>query len=522
MAPRQAFLQREPRKPAPRPERRKKAGRPKRAAPRRAPAPQWRAAPKPKPLFNPPKPFSPKPFGRRAVKPVLKRYFMRKLLRFPLRLLPGLGWYFLAEDIADLFGSAQIKGISTSALIAAGFEKQWQSDGGVEPRVKYRIINSVNRTMTYTGPPATDPTFLYNQNGQVPTGDWPSDVPALPVTTPSNGFVDAISFQWLMLGPSQSFGARMGYREAWRRWHAVNNPGNVVIDLNDPAIPAVMPVPSIWELPYPMPGAPMPYPVAPPISRPANEPAPITYSPPVSRPWVKPSIDFDGRTGLGSHFQRPPRANEREKKKRLTSAQSRAWLRLLEATGGSFMEKDDIIAAMYKGLPWKLRRWKGKDGVWRDRDHTTTRRLSRLFGNLGRLDVGTALTEVAKNELGDAIHGRLGKALKDRTKQLAEQGLWSGSRGLGQGTPLESSWEETYKRLRAEAAAREPRRWYRSKDYDAAENRWVRRWKQRPVMQIPWYRFRSLYDRRLTNYANPRMPKVRPRYYYGPNSKPAK
>lgn len=522
MASRPAFLQREPRKPAVRPERRKKAGRPKRAAPRRVPAPQWRPAAKPaKPLFNPPKPFSPKPFGRRAAKPVLRRMLMRKLLRMPVRyLLPGLGWYFAAEDLGDFY--SWYTGIDQLSydLSASGFSKQWESDGGLDPRVKYRVVENYNSGMTYKGPPAPAPTYLYNVNGQVPTGDWPGPVPALAPAVPSNRFVDAYREQWLFLGPSQSFGARMGYREGWRRWTATDNPGAVVIDLNDPALPITVdgnPMPSIWELPYPYPGAVMPYPVAPPLSRPANDPAPITYSPPVQWPGRTPAIEIgpNGRVGTGTHFQRPPRADEREKKKRLTGEQARAWLRLLEATGGSFMEKDDIIAAMYKGLPWKLRRWRGKDGIWRDRDHTTTRRLSRLFSNLGSLDVGTALTEVAKNELGDAIHGKLGKALKDRTKQLADSGLWSGSRGLGQGTPLENSWEETYKRLKAEAAARDPARWYLAKHYDAKNGVWVRKWRQRPVTSIPWLRNRSLFDRRFTSYAYGGKPQTRPRYYYG-------
>ena len=492
MASRQAFLKREPRKPAVRPERRERRmpGRPKaRPAPRRAPAPMWRPAPKaPTPFAKPPKVGLPKP-AFQAASPVARRALAGLRLARPLaRLMPVLGWAMLVWDAYELYS-------------------WWsqQQEAGMYPPPSDHVVCSPdagNRDIAYQwqgGPYCATYQPLTVPSSWHPTTPWYTRVErhrARPSTFP-----------------------RWNQRE---HWYYPADPG--VTPEWRPEIDIKMPL--IVELPYPFPGAAMPYPVAPPLndpeSRPSPDPAPVVSAPPVSMPGRTPAIEIgaDGRVGIGTHFQRPPWENEREKKKRLTGSAARAWLRLLEATGGSFMEKDDIVAAMYKGLPWKLRRWRGKDGVWRDRDHTTTRRLSRLFGNLGSLDVGTALTEVAKNELGDAIYGRLGKALKDRTQQLAEQGLWSGSRGLGQGTPLEDSWDETYKRLKAEAASRDPARWYLAKHYDAKNGVWVRKWRQRPVTSIPWLRNRSRFDRRFTSYAYGGKPQTRPRYYYGAAHQP--
>jgi len=485
MASRQAFLKRELRKPAGRPEQRKtaprrKPGRPQVARPRRKPGPLWRPVPKPvKPFGTPPTPRPALP------RPAFPR--VSPLTRRALRRLPGLlGAAFFAWDVYEAY--------------------QWWHR--VEPE-KLMPEEYDGSGICKTDSPRPN-TFGWSGSGCLSFQPYPNAA-------------WGPSWQWLHL-LDQRPTPYTGRWDSVQRWHFPHAPS--VTPYIQP--PIDMPAPMPLELPYPYPNAPMPYPEAPPLSRPdarpAPDPAPQAYSPPLSMPGRTPAIELgpNGRFSTGTHFQRPPGRNERERKKRLTGVQARAWLKLMEATGGSLMEKDDVIAAMYKGLPWKLRRWKGRDGVWRDRDATTTTRLSRLFSNLGSLDVGTALSEVAKNELGDAIYGRLGKALKDRTQQLADQGLWSGSRGVGQGTPLENSWDETYKRLKAEAAARDPARWYRTKEFDAENGQWVRRWRQRPVMSVPWYRFRSLYDRRLTNYANPRIPKGRPRYYYGPNSKPAK
>ena len=64
---------------------------------------------------------------------------------------------------------------------------------------------------------------------------------------------------------------------------------------------------------------------------------------------------------------------------------------------GSYTEVDDTVAALYKGLPWKLRRWRGRDGVWRDRDITSVDRAKRLYQLLGQLDVQKGVKRSSNN-----------------------------------------------------------------------------------------------------------------------------
>lgn len=197
------------------------------------------------------------------------------------------------------------------------------------------------------------------------------------------------------------------------------------------------------------------------------------------------------------------------------------WWKFLNKGVASFTEIDDAVSAIYKGLPWQYRRWKGRDGVWRDRDITTKTRSERLYSLVGKIDIQTAVTELIKNEFSDRAFGKVGNRLKRRTKELADEGLWGGFQGLGQNpNRFNDSWDEVYKKLKREATEREKRlglrhNWYYTRHWDADKKTFVGKWRQRPVTQIPWYRQRSAYDRRVDLTGQWYGAKdYRPRYYY--------
>lgn len=309
-------------------------------------------------------------------------------------------------------------------------------------------------------------------------------------------------------------------------WLYPEDPG-VVPEIRPDFPPVLLPP----EKPYPYPWSDPPLPWTPPLSRPEPEPRPDYDRPPWRRsdsdpdPLTREVPDIEivpGDQPLPDvHERRPPEPPEREKKKRLNRKDSHDWLRTLDGLIGSFTEIDDSVSAVYKGLPWQYRRWKGRDGVWRDRDINTKTRLERLYSLIGKIDIQTAIKELVKNELTDRAFGTVGRKLQRKTRELADEGLWGGFQGLGQNpNRFNKSWDEVYKKLKKEATEREERlglrhNWYYSKHYDPSSDTWKGVWRQRPVTQIPWYRQRSNYDRtrwltgQKTGYKD-----KRPRYYY--------
>lgn len=320
-----------------------------------------------------------------------------------------------------------------------------------------------------------------------------------------------------------------------QRWVPVETyplPAEGPIDDDRPLDPKIRPLPLRPELPYPYPLSDDPLPYTPfPLDRPLPEPR---NDPDLPNPWEPlpewpvpdvdvPSIDLTPGEDLtdGKHERRPPEPPEREKKKRLGKSKSDRWLWVLNNIVGTFTEIDDTVSAIYKGLPWKYRRWKGKDGVWRDRDANTALRLERLYKLVGKIDIDVAVDEIIKNEMTDKAFGKVGNRLKKKTRELADDGLWGSFQGLGRNpNRFNKSWEEVYKKLKTDAAKREREKghnWYYSKSYDRETNRWVGVWKQRPMTQIPWYRQRSNFDRtrHLTGQDTGYKTKV-PRYFYSP------
>lgn len=348
--------------------------------------------------------------------------------------------------------------------------------------------------------------------GQVPHGAWGLAGNQVPGgTTPRSSFG---SIQTLYLGPLTTGGARMTFAEKWQRFL----PGNTVY----PPIPAVSDVPVFipGTLPQLDPGVET-IPVAPPLNRPNYDPTP--KNPPMEyprgRPSERPSIDFDPVTGpkTGSHEQRPPDKTEREKKKRLSNALAGAWASFLGKAVNGYTETDDFIAALYKGLHWKVRRWRGSDGVWRDRDITSIARTNRIYSEMGNFDVTEAIKAVAANEAVDQAFGRVGKALAGRARSLGDQGLWAGTGGFQRGTNLrQKEWDNLQKKLKKQQAEKVGVRQYTRNVYDLATNSWRKETVAvTDKKTIPWYRQTSTIPR--TNRAG----KTYTKPYYAARSSPA-
>lgn len=481
MASRPAFLKREPWAspkvpPAKRP--------PTRRAPTRDPrVTPWRPAPKaPKitpngPLF----PGAPKPkypvFGKRPpfipLAPTLPGK-LRPLLPF-LRLHPLIGFGLLAWQAYDLY-------------------QWWQEMQAADAKwsTRRKCIDDNPLRQKHWRWARYDGCFSY-QPGSI------NSIPPRP--TGVNG-------EWLQMwqqagtdeNPSTT---RFDTVEQWR--YGNNIPvGTIPRPLPVFTLPSVNLPPD--ELPYPYPYAPPQLPITPPLTRPQEEgqPSQQPQARPAPRPvrppgLVAPIPAIEWRPGTpaisGYHERRPPTEREREKKKRLKPGTSAAWLSFMDRTIGAYTEVDDVVSALYKGLPWKLRRWRGRDGVWRDRDIRSDTRAKRLYELLGSLDVQKGIEEIIKNQLSDAAFGAVGNRLKNRARELGDEGLWGGNTGFQQGGANRSdTWEEAYQKLKKEQAGRVKYRQYTVREQQA-DGTWRYVKKQRPVTQIPWYQQQSRYNR---------------------------
>lgn len=354
-------------------------------------------------------------------------------------------------------------------------------------------------------------------NLQVPDGVWPTDIPFPPAVVSPTGSC-AVRAQYLFLGTSNQ-GVRMNFTEVWWRivpWTTVcadqytPAPGPVMVPGDIPVqIPSLPPLPQ-WVDPLPLPDSPMPLPIPKPLHwpdpvpnpeenpQPQPKPEPIRVRPPGQKPGV-PSLDLPLTPGATPsprpdwHVKEPPGPGDKEKKKRLSPSQSRAWL---ETLVGSYTELDDAVAAIYRALPWQVRRWRGRDGVWRERDHTTKLRLERIYSEIGNLSVKKAVDNLIKEYLTDMAFGKVGNAMKKQIRKLADDGLYVGSQGLG-GQRYTKTWEEAEKLLKKRAAdeGNLHARIIRTRHYNRETGEWETREQYAPRTQIPWMRQKSNYPR---------------------------
>lgn len=496
---RSALPQIQPVKPAPRPSPaapgRRPPGRPTPLRPRRPPNWFTPAKPPPKPpggpLFKPPK-IPRVPFGKRLPSVIrhLPPSVLKRLFPFLIRGLPFVGMALTAWEIYDWMQNPNIKPDATNLTPYGG--NLCCKDPNIFPLDSYA---QATQTSDNCGGAST----LCGLAGQPRTGggDWP---PRL-LEYSSTGTARRI----LYIGKANLGATRQTHGEIWvfPRGTVLKVPAAVPfipqfpgVQLPDWLAPPVpfAPQPIPWSPPLTWPD-PLPSPEAPPV------PAPVPYSPPVvaSPPGVPvvPSVDFSpgGSPEPSFHVPRPPhRDDEREKKKRLGPSASYKWYKFLEKAGGTYMEFDDNVAALYKGLHWSVRRWRGRDGVWRDRDITSVARMERIFAYAAtvKFSVSDAILELSKEQASDWAFGKIGNAIKKKTTENANAGWWAGARGPSS-SPQDKFLPDMYKELQRQRFQRN-KELHKYTSWREAENgKWVRVERYRPNTQIPWYKQDSLY-----------------------------
>lgn len=163
--------------------------------------------------------------------------------------------------------------------------------------------------------------------------------------------------------------------------------------------------------PRPRPGE---VPGARPVPGPSNFPLPEPYAP-GNLPSVDIHIDGRGRVAVnpnGAHGQRPPGKGEKEKK----GGSNPALRAVLSAPGGplaiggALSEMADLVDALYKSVPARVRRWRGRDGKWREAAITPTGKIQFIYENISQVDLQKFQMNWLKNEIGDAVIGLASKS----------------------------------------------------------------------------------------------------------------
>lgn len=484
------------------------------------------------PLFPPTRPIG-RPFGKLPPVPAvpiapISRYM---LLRLGLKALPWLNLMLTAYDLYLLYQAWNKPGdgvtfcrnqtypeeywywvphqhcYSDSPSTATdSLRKQW-SVGNPVLRHSENVENILARPLEWYGPYSENPGFPEMPitgeplpvSAPVPPLEIPFPYPFSPTPSPNIEFPPS--------RPADEKGP--GYRP---------RPDSPVLpDPFLPGVPATEPGPGVQPEPHtpaqPVAPRPRPHPNSPfpewpfPGISPEVVPGPWPLSPPVpyplpGRPPVPapvPSIDLGPSPGVpgvppyvtpepGFHTPRPPFREEKERKRRFNGQAAQQWMDAMNKLGGSYMEYDDFISALYKGIPWKFRRWRGRDGVWRDRDITSASRAQRMWEYMEKYNVKVGIEELAKMYLTDKAIGKFGQKLKERTRDLGDNGLYAGASGLGRGTPLDSRSEEARKKLIREKYQRERKDREYWKYINMGEAGWFRQKRLRPDTEIPWAR----------------------------------
>lgn len=518
-SPRRPPVRRPPeRRPEPRrrPPRREHPWRPKpRPKPDPKPEPKEPRQPLPKPK---PKP-KPRPKPRPKPTPKLPKPKWKSFPAFPRpRLNPRI--------LAPLLGGAGAligwkNGDPEWDLAKFGFQKCCE--------VPLRLEAYTQGKVTFTC--GSNSGKLCGTGGQPFTGLWPP--PHIgPTTETRDGWI-------VRIGQIDTNPARCTWSQIWiRPGRKTSLPPYPVPYPDIPQLPVVYPdlPPMPWEPPLPLRPEPLPhYPRIKPRPRPKPDPdnpkprrPPRRDEPRVSFPEIDvPSIDIGPKVEPGFHRKEPPDYPDKEKKKRLSQGDSRRWIKLLaqfKAMGGGITEFDDFIRALYDAIPYQLRRWRGRDGVWRERDATTAARAERIWQYLGRVSITTAIANLAKNAATDKIIGSLNSAIRDKN---IENGFERGptiSRAAG----TDEDWWEARKKeeiaqFRAWWNSRVPpdgRKWYTKRVKDPRTGLWKTVRIMRPVTQIPWYKQRSEINRTLPIYKDGKIVGYRnvPRWYYAANA----
>lgn len=103
---------------------------------------------------------------------------------------------------------------------------------------------------------------------------------------------------------------------------------------------------------------------------------------------------------------------------------------------GSMDEMRQFIDALYKALPNKRVWFKGRDGKWHMRDFYPWEKAEKIYMHFDELDMGKALSNLAKNELQDRLFGYAGNQLKRGLRNAADRGYYRGLQGFQGGNYL--------------------------------------------------------------------------------------
>lgn len=377
-----------------------------------------------------------------------------------LRFAPGLGaliWAYSAYEFYQWYQN------QPGGYDMTGWQKCCDLGG---PKDAFRIVWGNAVDPNNGGQPACDYSVGCGWPNQVPSG-LDGDAVTYPDQT---GGLGQWRYRVFFRGPANAGGTRMTLTEKWAILFRKAD-GMPDLEWRDPkpwpAMPPVYVPPWVpWFDPFQLPiGVPTPAPLPPPYRilprrGPRRRPDPKPLPVPVGEiPTLE--VTPGAQPVPGSIKQEVPPEGEKEKKgSPLKGKYAAGWVKTLEGLGGGFTEMDDLVSAIYKSLPWQLRRWRGRDGVWRDRDHTTARRIQRIADNLGDVSVLDMVKNIMQNEAIDTIGGVIGELGK---QAIDNNRYYRGLGGLQQGERFtKETWNAALEQLRLEAAAKiKPRDYYR-------------------------------------------------------------
>lgn len=181
--------------------------------------------------------------------------------------------------------------------------------------------------------------------------------------------------------------------------------------------PAFGYTPVIWTAPW----APTPYKFLPGLVPdpghslvPAHGYGPMAHSVPRLAPYQVPAMRVTVGTRVAvqaaAHDKLPPMPGDAEAKGRTRLSH------LLMAGLSAATDSADVTKAFYNSLPWKMRRFKGRNGKWMDRHVKPQDQLMFLLANAGKINLDKAAVNLVWNEAVDRVYGKLGKGLARYSK----------------------------------------------------------------------------------------------------------
>lgn len=321
--------------------------------------------------------------------------------------------------------------------------------------------------------------------------------------------------------------------QEWQPYAPTPDPNNFPPSQPDPLPPHPDVIPPKWPI-WPFP-TPPPFPVPPPNPnpkpnpfpqpRPDENPDPSTPNPnpvPIPNPTPLPEpAPVRGRRRRGRrdryphgmipvteveagenlaphpypewHKNEPPEKGTKERKRRVPQDKLYNFGQGLMKTFGKFTESDDFIRAVYKALPWQVRRWRGRDGIWRDRHWNSKDRLGAIWQYNHMINIAEAINNIMIDQANDSVVGKYGQMQAEQYGKVG-MGLTGAHQGERQKQQLWDDVEKKWKRSQP-MPVREFKRWVKSPN-----GKWRLITDHRPATTIPWLRTKN--NKGYTRYRN--------------------